>query len=216
MAGSAAAARFDIDTFDTIYGPYSGTVASAGSFTWMTAGYFWGGNIDLTEGGDVIADIVTNYNDTYTLYTDDAAVGAPCTASACIAVTNGETVSLYDTISGLNGGYGVCCDFNGVTPQITVNPVPEASTWAMMVLGVGAMGVALVGVARSRSSPFKSSTNSIASRGRSDRSGPFHNSTDQGTRAARTAPRRDRANRRSPVRGSLRRCGPDAADGPRG
>jgi PEP-CTERM motif len=142
IAGSAAAARFDIHSFGDYYGPYSGIVLSPGSFTWRTAGYFWSGNIDLTEGGDVIADIVTNY-DTYTLYTADAAVGAPCTASACIAVTDGETVSLYNTISDLNGGYGICCDFNGVSPEITVNPTPEASTWAMMVLGVGAMGVAL-------------------------------------------------------------------------
>jgi hypothetical protein len=143
MVGSASAATFKVKTFDVVYGPFSGTVTSPGSFSWLTAGFHWGGNIDLTEGGIVIADIVTPFNDTYTLYTADAAVGAPCTASACIAVTNGETVSLYSTISSLNGGQGVCCDFNGVTPQITVNPVPEAPTWAMMLLGVGAMGVVL-------------------------------------------------------------------------
>jgi len=143
MVGSATADTFVVNANDSVYGPYSGTVTSSGSFTWLTAGFGWAGNIDLTEGGDVIADIVTDNNDTYTLYTADAAIGAPCTASACIAVTNGETVSLYDTISSLNGDQGVCCDFNGVTPEITVNPVPEASTWAMMILGVGALGVVL-------------------------------------------------------------------------
>ena len=142
MAGSATASTFVINAYDSNYGAFNGAVSSPGSFSWQTAGFFWDGSIDLTEGGLVVADIVTA-EDFYTLYTDDAAIGAPCTASACIAVTNGETVSLYGTISSLNGGLGVCCDYNGWTPEITVNPVPEASTWVLMLVGVGGLGAML-------------------------------------------------------------------------
>lgn len=140
LAGSASANTFTLNAYDSIYGAYHETTSSPGSLAWETAGFGWTGNIDLTEGGLVIADIETT-NDYYYLLTADPLVGAPCVASACIAVTDGETVSLYDTINSLNGGNGICCDFNGYTPQITINGVPKSSTWAMMLLGVGALGV---------------------------------------------------------------------------
>lgn len=64
-------------------------------------------------------------------------------SNAGFAVTGGQTVSLYSTINSLNGCAGVCCDFNGYTPQLTLGSVPEISIWAMMVMGVGALGVVL-------------------------------------------------------------------------
>ena len=146
VAGSASASTFTVNAHDSIYGSFAGTVSSPGSFTWSTAGFgfLWSGNIDLTNDGNVIADVVTS-GDSYTLFTADAAIGAPCAASACIAVNAGDTVSLYSTINSLNGGNGVCCDFNGVTPQITVNSigVPEPASWTMMLLGFGGLGAVL-------------------------------------------------------------------------
>lgn len=118
---AASAAVFQINAYDDIYGPYTGTtsgsLSSPSSFSWQTAGFGVSGNIDLTYNGKVVADIITN-DDNYTLYTGDSAIGLPSSATATIPVSIGQTVSLYNTISTLNGGLGVCCDFNGATPQI--------------------------------------------------------------------------------------------------
>lgn len=125
VSSAANAATFTINAFDSIYGSYSGTVSgntsAPSSYSWYSAGYYWGGNIALTQGGNVIANIVTNYDDMYTLYTGDGTIGLPSTATASLEVANGQTVSLYSTIASING-MGVCCDYNGTTPQITVGP----------------------------------------------------------------------------------------------
>ncbi len=125
LGSVANAATFTINAFDSIYGSYTGTVSgdvsAPSSFSWQSAGYFWSGNIALTNGGNVIANIVSS-NDLYTLYTGDSTIGLPSTATASLDVAYGQTVSLYSTISSLNGGSGVCCDSNGWTPRITYGP----------------------------------------------------------------------------------------------
>jgi len=130
VAGSAAhAATFTINAIDSVYGVFHGTtscdVNAPSSFTWNSAGYFWVGNIALTSGGNVIADIVSS-DDSYTLFTGDSTIGLPSTASAAIEMVYGQTVSLYSTINDLNGGSGICCDNNGYTPQITWGPAAPA------------------------------------------------------------------------------------------
>lgn len=123
---AANAATFTIRAYDDIYGPYFGEVTgdinAPSSFEWRSAGYHWSGNIALTNSGNVIANIVTNYDDIYTLYTGDNTIGLPSTASASLEIAYGQTVSLYSTISSLNGGQGICCDNNGWTPQIKFGP----------------------------------------------------------------------------------------------
>jgi hypothetical protein len=80
---------------------------------------------------------------------DDIAVSAPATASPCVGNPSGcqilagfallDSGNYYLQLSGLAGttaGYG-----GDLTTSPLVAPIPEASTWAMMILGFAGVGV---------------------------------------------------------------------------
>jgi hypothetical protein len=145
MAGSL----LTVDVTDDIYGDQSVTLWPNGmqSVTWMSAGFFWSGNIGLTDdAGIILYDIETNHDDVYTLFAPPSgysSIGTPCLASdtfACV-VLSGPT-SLYSAINAMNGGSGICCGGSDlvVTPGPGVDVVPEPASWAMMVGGFGLIG----------------------------------------------------------------------------
>ena len=163
ISNSASAASFTINANDSIYGSYvgttSGSVSAPSSFSWSTAGYFITGNFDLTYQGKVVADIVTNGDDVYTLYTGNGTIGLPSSATATFAVTPGQTVSLYSTITSLNNGNGVCCDQNGVTPQVTFNSFSGPGAPAPQI-GFGLLSAlaAVLALVMTRTQPLRRKT----------------------------------------------------------
>jgi hypothetical protein len=97
-----AAPLVTVTTTDDIYGSFSGSIAQGATgadamLNWSSAGSFWTGSIGLTENGIVVADIQTNADDIYVLYTlgsGDAAIGSPCTSTECVEITNNVQISL--------------------------------------------------------------------------------------------------------------------------
>ena len=151
----ASSVEVTVNAFDDIYGAFNGQIlfgstGSAATYSWNTAGFFWSGNIELTNSaGAVLYDINTNADDLYTLYapgSGDALLGTLCVGGgsvACVVIQDNIPISLYATINSLNGGQGVCCDFNGVTPTVTAaaasTPLPAALP--LFATGLGALGL---------------------------------------------------------------------------
>ena len=110
------------------YGLFSGsltgdiTSGSASQLSFNSAGYYWSGSIGLTNTDDKILGILeTPGTDAYTFSTKGFGspfFGLTCAssgASACVTITPGISQSLKATITLLNSGRGICCDFLGPT-----------------------------------------------------------------------------------------------------
>jgi hypothetical protein len=145
-----AAPVINVETTDQIYGSYSGSVLSgavgaAATLTWRSAGYYWGGDIGLTDAfGTIVADITTNFDDTYHLYAAGsgfATLGSSCVAGAhteCVALS-GTAQSLLPEVNALNGGSGICCGASDIVIVGEASDVPEPGS--MLLAGTAIAGL---------------------------------------------------------------------------
>ncbi len=141
------------DVTDQIYGDFSGSIDSAAtgsdaSLNWYSAGYYWGGNIGLTDlSGTILFNITTNYDDHYFLNaaaSGDALIGQDCaTSGSTRCVTLVPNLSLNGTIGGINGEGFICCGGSDIVINAEQGGVPEPASWAMMLGGFGMIGGAM-------------------------------------------------------------------------
>ena len=150
LAGAAttasASALITVNVTDDVYGSFSGSIqqgatGAAATLSWMSAGYYWAGDIDLTNGAGIInADIRTNNDDTYTLFAPGS--GYPTLGSMCVSggstacvIATGLPQSLFLDVSAMNGGPGICCGGSDIV--VTDNAsIPEPASMSLMVIGI--------------------------------------------------------------------------------
>ena len=142
-----------VDVTDDVYGSFSGSIDSAAtgsdaSLNWLSAGFFWGGNIGLTDASGIIQfNITTNNDDHYFLNaaaSGDALIGQDCaTSGSTRCVTLVPNLSLNGTIGDINGQGFICCGGSDIVLDAAPTAAPEPASWALMLGGFGLVGGAM-------------------------------------------------------------------------
>ena len=107
------------------------------------------GSFAFTNTANGVYNIVLQTSTTGILFTSAGISGGACTPATCtLNGLPGMTLSLFGLTLAANTDY--MFNFGGTNSNsgtgtlngnVSISPVPEATTWAMMILGFGAMGL---------------------------------------------------------------------------
>lgn len=133
-------------TNDWLYFPISGT----GSITKTVTDYFDSRVIPMSVSGSASFDLVpTGFVGDFTIIFDPRDTGYYQSNDTTITIDNGGSVAQIPGYCGYGqSGEDSCGSARSTltyyyTPADQLNPVPEPATWAMMILGFGAVGFLL-------------------------------------------------------------------------
>ena len=108
------------------------------------------GTFDFTNDAAGLYNIVLQTSTNGVLFTSAAISGGACTPATCtLNGLPGMLLSLFGVNLDANTAYTF--SFGGTNPNVggslngnvSISPVPEAATWAMMLLGFGGIGLAM-------------------------------------------------------------------------
>jgi PEP-CTERM motif len=108
------------------------------------------GSFDFTNDAAGLYNIVLQTSTNGVVFTSAAISGGACTPATCtLNGLPGMLLSLFGVNLDANTAYTF--SFGGTNPNVggslngnvSISPVPEAATWAMMLLGFGGIGLAM-------------------------------------------------------------------------